>query len=263
MSSSTRMIPPMPTGPRDGPVVRLHPGAAAVLRSGLNGLATALPTDLRTHADIEAYRRSGASRRTTVEEVANRLGLIREERTSSACSVTIFRPVHRDPRAHVVFLHGSGFIAGNRFDGVDVVARHAEPAGADVWTVEYPLAPEHELDEMIDAVLAIVVDCGADGLPTVLAGQSGGGGLAAACAFAARGRGVRLAGQLLTCPMLDRLERPSTGAVRARPGMERSIKSNRVVRGPRGGLHYPAGRARGSGRHGSHICRRGIGGAVP
>lgn len=191
------------------PGVATHAGVAPTLRAGLDELGRVMPTDLRTLEDILEYRRVGAARTTTAAEIATRLGLSADERTDvPACPVTVFS-TGRVPAARVLFLHGGGLIAGCRFDGADVIARHADALDLEVWTLEYPLAPEQNLDAMIDVVLEVVAAAG-DELPLVLAGQSGGGGLAAATALAARDRGIRVDAQLLVCPMLDRTERAST-----------------------------------------------------
>ncbi|PWC05685.1 alpha/beta fold hydrolase [Agromyces badenianii] len=181
---------------------------ARSLRGALADLARTMPTDIATAVDIAAYRRAGAARGTTAEAVAARLGLTAEgHELEDGSAVTVFRGER--VAARVVFLHGGGLIAGNRFDGVDVVARHADALDLEVWTVEYPLAPEHRLERMVETVIEAVVACADDGLPVVLAGQSGGGGLAAATAMECRDRGIPLVGQLLICPMLGREPTPA------------------------------------------------------
>ncbi|WP_152353758.1 alpha/beta hydrolase [Brachybacterium subflavum] len=189
---------------------------AANLRAGLAELAQAMPTDLRTAQDVEAYRRAGAARTTTAPAVAERLGLAwRESDAVDGCPITVFSPRERGaarPAARVLFLHGGGMIAGCRFDGVDVLARHAAALDLEVWTLEYPLAPEHRMPDMITTVLGVLTamdDADRADVPIILSGQSGGGGLAAASALHARGRGIRVDAQLLVCPMLDRTDTAS------------------------------------------------------
>lgn len=184
---------------------------ARALRNGLVELARAMPTDLATADDIASYRLASSARGTTAEEVAARLELVADECVlGGGAPITVFH-ASGPPVARVLFLHGGGFIAGNRFDGVDVVARHADALDLEVWTLEYPLAPNHRFDRMIETTIEAIASCGVDGLPVVLAGQSGGGGLAAATALECRDRGIPLAGQLLICPMLSR---DSTAATR-------------------------------------------------
>jgi len=190
--------------PAATPAVPVAPG----LRAALADLATALPTDLRTVEDVLAYRAAGAARATTAAEIAARLNLSFDDVVVAGSEVTVFRAV-RNPAARVVFLHGGGLVAGCRFDGADVLARHARELSLEVWTAEYPLAPEHRFDEMVAAAVEVVAAAVAEGLPVILAGQSAGGGVAAATALECRERGIPLLGQLLICPMLSRVDTPS------------------------------------------------------
>lgn len=173
------------------------------LVEGHRGLAARLP-EVRSVAGIPAYRAAATLDQESAASVAARRGLAIVERTlpASAAPVTVLLPPG-DARLRLVFLHGGGLIAGDRASGIDVVARHAAALGAEVWSVEYPLAPEHRFDAMIEVVVEAVE--AAAGLPVILAGQSGGGGLAAAAMLACRDRGIPLLGQLLICPMLGDL----------------------------------------------------------
>lgn len=182
------------------------PTVARSLRAGLAALAKELPTDMTTASDVAAYRALSASRGTDPAVLAAQWGI----------EIVDGDPVHGHavsivqlpaPRLRVLFLHGGGLIAGNRFDGLDVVARYAGTLNIEVWTVEYPLTPEANFDEMIAVAQATVAAARADGLPLVLAGQSAGGGLAAATALSLPAQ--TLAGLLLVCPMLERSERPA------------------------------------------------------
>lgn len=138
---------------------------------------------MATRDDLLAYRAASAARGTTVHAVADRCGLV----------------------------------AGNRFDGADVVGRHAASLELEVWSVEYPLAPEHTFTAMIDVALTVAAAAGADGTRVLLAGQSAGGGIAAAAAWDAASRGVRIDGQLLVCPMLARADEHTAAAFRDDP----------------------------------------------
>lgn len=174
------------------------------LRPSLDALARELPTDLATTADILGYRRATAPRDEPAAAVAARLGLRLEERVTRDGDPLTILLRDRPPRARVVFLHGGGLVAGSRRSGLDVVARHAADLSLEVRSLEYPLAPEARFDEMVRSVLRAVSDARDEGEPVVLAGQSGGGGLAAAAMLACRDRGIPLAGHLLIHPMLGR-----------------------------------------------------------
>lgn len=176
----------------------LRPAVAMPLQEGLAKLARLLPTDMTTDAEIAEYRRIAESRGTSALEVAARFDL---ETSEIAAGITVFSA--GTARLRTVFLHGGGLIAGNRFDGADVLAQHSRELEMDVWTVEYPLVPEAGYDEMVEIAVSAVAAAAAGGIPVVLAGQSAGGGLAAATALVCRDRGVPLAGVLLVCPMLD------------------------------------------------------------
>lgn len=180
------------------------PAVARSLRAGLAALAKELPTDMTTPEDVAAYRALSASRSAAPETLAAQWGIeIVDGEPVNGHAVSIVRLPN--PALRVLFLHGGGLIAGNRFDGLDVVARHAGALNAEVWTLEYPLTPEANFDEMIAVVRAAIEAARADGLPLVLAGQSAGGGLAAASALASAPG--TLAGLMLVCPMLEREER--------------------------------------------------------
>ncbi len=181
---------------------------ARSLQADLASIAAHVPTDLQTTADMLGYRLA-IVHDITADNVGRRYRLRHESRTGSqGYPITEFHP-GRPPLARVVFLHGGGLIGGHRFDGVDVVARHANELGLTVVTTEYPLTPERDFAEMIRHVLRVLVEVD-DGLPLILAGQSAGGGLAAATALAARDAGVQIAGLLLICPMLGVADTAST-----------------------------------------------------
>lgn len=182
------------------------PAVARSLRAGLAALAKELPTDMSTPDEVAAYRALSASRSVAPEVLAAQWGIrITDGPDVAGHAVSVV--ALPNPRMRVLFLHGGGLIAGNRFDGLDVVARHAGALNTEVWTLEYPLTPEANFDEMIAVVLTAIEAARADGLPLVLAGQSAGGGLAAAAALAAPVGA--LAGLLLVCPMLERRDRPA------------------------------------------------------
>ncbi|MGW4159693.1 alpha/beta hydrolase [Streptomyces sp. NPDC004788] len=106
----------------------------------------------------------------------------------------------------VVFAHGGGWVLCD-LDTHDRLCRAlAARTGATVVSVDYRRAPEHRFPAAEDDVYAALEWAAArhPGRPLVLAGDSSGGNLAAACALRARDhRGPALAGQLLIYPVLD------------------------------------------------------------
>lgn len=106
------------------------------------------------------------------------------------------------PQATVVFFHGGGFILGGLHSHDGPCAEICATTGARVVAVDYRLAPEHKhpaaFDDSLAATRAVLAEMpGA----IVLAGDSAGGGLAAAVAHALRSE-PRLAGQVLIYPAL-------------------------------------------------------------
>ena len=120
-------------------------------------------------------------------------------------------------RAVVVYVHGGGLIAGN----IDIydsrVSAYVQATGITFVSVAYALAPEHPFPRAHDDILAVIHDVwssaealGFDRTLLGIAGDSAGGGLAAAVALRLRDErrladGPRLACQLLVYPMLDNL----------------------------------------------------------
>ncbi len=137
--------------------------------------------------------------------------------------VRIYRSARasRDPRPAVFEIHGGGFLTGN-IEMMDAwCERVAAEVDAVVVSVEYRLAPEHPFPAGVEDCYAALawtganaVALGVDASRIAVAGQSAGGGLAAATALLARDRGgPALCFQLLEIPELDdRLDTPSMRA---------------------------------------------------
>jgi len=131
----------------------------------------------------------------------------------------------------LVYIHGGGFAIGS-VDGDDDRTREiAAIAQAVVVSVEYRLAPEHPFPAGLRdcyAVLAYVAknaaELGVDPRHIGVAGNSAGGGLAAATALMARDQGgPELCMQYLSIPELDdRLETPSMRAFTDTPVANRA-----------------------------------------
>lgn len=111
----------------------------------------------------------------------------------------------------IYFIHGGAMILGTRWSGYELFQGWIERYNAVIATVEYRLAPEHPFPTPQEDCYAALRWLG-DNLedhgfaPTVslVAGSSGGGGLAASVAVMARDRrGPHVGGQLLLSPMLD------------------------------------------------------------
>lgn len=127
--------------------------------------------------------------------------------------VLAFRPAARaaGPRPAIVYFHGGGFVMGDAAGDQPLAAQLARSAGAQVFSVEYRLAPEHPYPAAHGdgyAVLRWLAER-AEELGVALdriavAGSSAGAGIAAGIALRTRDEaGPRLAAQLLEIPALD------------------------------------------------------------
>jgi acetyl esterase len=111
-----------------------------------------------------------------------------------------------DAPATILWIHGGGWVICD-LDTHDAVCRLlAVSSGCRVVAVDYRRAPEHPfpapLEDCWDALRAVAAE-NADA-PLIVAGDSAGGNMSAACALRARDRGgPELALQVLVCPVID------------------------------------------------------------
>ncbi|WP_322081811.1 alpha/beta hydrolase [Burkholderia sp. BCC1972] len=118
---------------------------------------------------------------------------------------------HARPLPAIVHMHGGGFVRGKAKDLEAVHRSLVTQLGCALFSIDYRLAPETVFPGAIEdcyAALAWVFRdadaLGIDASRIGVAGESAGGGLAAALALLARDRGeYRLAFQHLVYPMLD------------------------------------------------------------
>lgn len=108
-------------------------------------------------------------------------------------------------------IHGGGMMVGNRRMDVPRLIDMVMELGIVTATVEYRLAPEHPDPAPVEDCHAGLVwlaskagKLGIDPDKIIIMGGSAGGGLSAGVSLIARDRGtVKLAGQMLLCPMID------------------------------------------------------------
>jgi len=109
-----------------------------------------------------------------------------------------------DAAGTILWIHGGGWVICD-LDTHDAVCRLlATTSGCRVIALDYRRAPEHPfpapLEDCWDALLAVAV--ANEWAPLIIAGDSAGGNMAAACTLRARDRGgPELAAQLLVCPV--------------------------------------------------------------
>lgn len=114
-----------------------------------------------------------------------------------------------DVRATMLYMHGGGFRVGEPATYLGLASRLAIRAGLRIVLAAYRLAPEHPFPAALHdgfSVYRALVAGTADGIPActpLMAGDSAGGGLAAALALAARDAGTPPPAVLLLSPWLD------------------------------------------------------------
>ena len=190
-------------------------------------LLPTLPTllDISTAEKIRKWR-SSPERLALFKMPADRDDVIKEDHqvagppNAPEVLVRVYRPkaAASAARPGVFQIHGGGFIMGDIAVMDPWCQRVAAEIDAVVVSVEYRLAPEHPFPAGVEDCYAALVwtatearKLGIDPERIAVAGQSAGGGLAAATALLARDRGgPKLCFQLLEIPELDdRLDTPS------------------------------------------------------
>ncbi len=125
--------------------------------------------------------------------------------------ILIFDPPGRTGKAAILHIHGGGMVLGYTAANDLANAALAVALGVMIVSVDYRLAPEAPFpgpqEDCMAALDWIVDNADVRGIDTsriAVAGESAGGGLAAAVALMARAEGtIRLRAQFLTYPMLD------------------------------------------------------------
>ena len=103
----------------------------------------------------------------------------------------------------LVHFHGGGFRQGFPEQVAGYAARLAAAAGVEVICPAYRLAPEHPFPCGLNDALTVIDLFRSTGRPLILAGDSAGGGIAAAAALLCVRHGVPLAGLILHSAWLD------------------------------------------------------------
>jgi acetyl esterase/lipase len=180
----------------------LHPQAKAFLAgmeaSGAPPLHELTPEEARAATGVITELIGAGPPVATVEDFAI---------ATTAGTIGARRYVPEDATATILWIHGGGWVICD-LETHDAVCRLlAASSGARVIAVDYRRAPEHPfpapLEDCWDALGAVAADSG--DAPLIIAGDSAGGNMSAACALRARERGgPELALQVLVCPVVDR-----------------------------------------------------------
>ncbi len=202
------------------------------LRPALDATAGFLSVNAST---LEPLRQGCSAAATAAKETADRLGVAHTQRTiegpGGSIELSIFRPADTDARAPAMYtLHGGGMVMGDRFFFFQEAGhlQWAREFGAVVISAEYRLAPEFPAPAGVEDcyagfewVVANSDELEIDPDRLIIAGVSGGGGLAAGVSLLSRDRqGPRPLAQMLICPMLDdRLETLSASQFRDTDGV--------------------------------------------
>lgn len=125
---------------------------------------------------------------------------------TAAGTIAARRYVPADAAGTILWIHGGGWVICD-LDTHDAVCRLlAVSSGCRVVALDYRRAPEHpfpaSLEDCWDALRAVAAEN--PDAPLIIAGDSAGGNMSAACALRARDRGgPKLALQVLICPVID------------------------------------------------------------
>ncbi len=153
-----------------------------------------------------------ALRAMTSDNVKRREEIIPSLSGAPGVRVLVYTPVKETgPAPALLHIHGGGYVVGAPEMSEATNAVITERLGAVVVSVDYRLAPEHPFPAPLDDCHAALVwlhenadALGVDASRISIAGDSAGGGLAAALAQRTRDEGAHhLCSQHLNCPMLD------------------------------------------------------------
>ena len=118
--------------------------------------------------------------------------------------VRVYRPSSRAAALPTIaFAHGGGFVNCG-LDSMHHLCAHLAAAGAEVVSVDYPLAPESPFPAALECYYDALCRLADRGVELSVMGDSAGGNLAAAaCLLARRRGGPTIARQILIYPTLD------------------------------------------------------------
>ena len=127
-----------------------------------------------------------------------------ERVTIAGVPVERVRTLRGGTNGTLIYLHGGAYALGSAQGYRGLVAHLASAAGMTALIPDYSRAPDVQYPVALEEMVAVYTRLLADGLDpktTVIAGDSAGGGLTLALAFALRDRGIAAPAALgLICP---------------------------------------------------------------
>jgi acetyl esterase/lipase len=197
---------------------RTHPPIDPEFEIALNGMADHIATKSLTSEMIPLLRSIVDEATPSVENinatgdvVAEEIPFVRTRDGSRALALVCRRKNQEGSPPVVVYFHPGGVIAGNSRSGIDTPLEWVRELGIVVVSIEYRLSPEYPaptpVEDCFSGLLWVAENATEMKIDTdriVVAGSSGGGGLAACVVLMSRDLGApKLAGQILIYPMLD------------------------------------------------------------
>ncbi len=163
--------------------------------------AWALPSVREGHAadsDLLARRERAAG---TVPP-----GVAIEESTLGGSRCLLVEPTGKTAQGDILYLHGGGYRLGSPLGYIAYAQALADQSGRRVVLPFYALAPEEPFPAALNVISQVYRALPNPG-ETVIAGDSAGGGLAAALCILATRAGQQPAGAIMVSPMLDLMAR--------------------------------------------------------
>ena len=183
---------------------------SGVVAASLRMLPLAMRTQTAPNDDILARReQSGPLDTLLAQRFGTPAGVSIEDANADGVRVRIYTPAPMPSRGVLLYVHGGGLILGTVENYDARCSAWAANTGCTVVSVDYRLAPEHPFPAAHDDVMTALAWTNAhlqdfDATTIGIAGDSAGGGLAAAAALHNRDAKVaELSCQVLVYPMLD------------------------------------------------------------
>ena len=141
-------------------------------------------------------------------------GVVTERSSLGGVPGLWYRPRHNQPLATILYLHGGGFVGTSPTMYGAFVAQLVSSTDCEIFVADYRLAPEYPFPAARDDAIAVLEELNNIGIPSskiFIAGDSGGGGIAAGLMCGAyAGDSHRPCGLILFSPEVDlRLDKPS------------------------------------------------------